>query len=465
MTTAQQQQQHLLTFPHISAYHLPTPTSPPILLAQGDLVLSLLPASPPDHPKEVLTISITRNGTGTSTGEVDHHEATFLIKEGTPVVKTDTNHEHASYLFAPALPDAHADVGLETFTSTAAGKDLGPNGGELGTPTTTTTLPATLNQLGKIKLVPSHSTSPEQYTETERLASRFQQILETYKCWKEQGWYDIEDELAAVADSDGRAGAGYGTTIADTLGYYGRVVADRIAGLTHGTTTTATASLPTTSSTTTTTTTTGPFSPSTTTAKQTFSSTAHLTHQLSSYTHTASSTLTHAVHDGAAYLGSLAAGVVGTGSSASSSPSASASSAFNEGKEAGERGDVIDLQQSQQGGATSAAGAAVRNFGQAGLETWEEVKLGVVDGVGRAGEIAQSVSQSAHKGIEERYGVEADKVAQDIGQTGTNVGSVVMDGMLATSVIAHGINAGDGVVQGYSQASSAGAAGADAGKK
>lgn len=377
MTTAQQQQ-HLLTFPHISVYHLPTPTSPPILLAQGDLVLSLLPASPPDHPKEVLTISITRTGDGTGDGaHHEAHEATFLIKEGTPVVKTDTNHEHASYLFAPALPDSHADVGLETSTSTAAGKDLGPNGGELGTPTTTT-LPATLNQLGKIKLVPSHSTSPEQYTETERLASHFQQILETHKCWKEQGWYDIEDELAAAAGSG--AGAGYGTTIADTLGYYGRVVADRIAGLTHGTATTA--SLPTTPSTSTTTTTTAPLNPSTTTAKQTFSSTAHLTHQISSYTHTASSTLTHAVHDGAAYLGSLAAGVVGTGSS--SSPSAS--SAFNEGKEAGERGDVIDLQQSQQGGATSAAGvagAAARNFGQAGLETWEEVKLGVVDGVGR----------------------------------------------------------------------------------
>ncbi|KAJ9112075.1 hypothetical protein QFC22_006374 [Naganishia vaughanmartiniae] len=431
--------QQLLTIPNISAYHLPSPTSEGIILAKGDLVISLLPAAPPEHPKPTLTLSVGG--------------ASFLIKEGTPVVKTDTNHEHASWLFAPALPDTHAQ---------SAG-DLGANGGELGTPAAAAaTSVLAPSKLGKIKLVPAESHSPASYDRQESFAAEFEKILKEHKCWKEVGYYDLEDELA-LADP---AGAGYGTTIADTLGYYGRVISNRLSGLTttkSGTSPSSPAPAA------------APVIPSETT-KSTAAQANNVTHTISEYTHTAGEALGHAVHDGAAYLGHLAAGVVGSVEHAVGAAPAPGD------RQAG-RGEVVEL---QEPGGTSAVGDAARSLGQKGLETWEEVKLGVADGVERAGVMAQSVSESAHMGIEQRYGAEADKVAQDpsalivprtlcstndprkkqtqtlthfsrpyprtdIGQTGANVGSVAMDGMLATSVIAHGVNAGDGVVEGYAR--------------
>ncbi|KAJ9093066.1 hypothetical protein QFC21_006559 [Naganishia friedmannii] len=412
--------QQLLTIPNISAYHLATPASEPILLAKGDLVLSLLPAAPPDHPKEQLTVTVGDSG------------ASFLIKEGAPVVKTDTNHEHASFLFAPALPETHAQ----------AGKDLGANGGELGTPATTTAASVlSPSKLGKIKLVPAESHSPTQYEQTESLALQFETILKEHKCWKEQGYYDLEDELALADPSS----ASYGTTIADKLTYYGRIVSQRLSGLTQPSASSPAA-----------TTAEPPLVPSDTTASAVAAQTAKTTHTISEYTHTAGQTLTHVVHDGAAYLGSLAATAVAQVEHAvgADKPTTATNTTPAPAPATGGRGtDVIDLQGQEGAAVPQMVGVAARNFGQAGLETWDEVKLTAVSGMERAGEMAQSVSESAHKGIEHRYGAEADKVAQDIGQSGANVGSVAMDGMLATSAIAHGINAGDGALQGFSQAS------------
>ncbi|KAJ9105023.1 hypothetical protein QFC19_003654 [Naganishia cerealis] len=306
--------QTLVTIPHVKALHLPLPTSDPVLLAEGDLRLSLLPAAPPNHPHETLTLSIGH--------------ATFPITNKTPVVKTDTILQHASYLFAPALPEPHA------------GDDLGANGGELGVPS--------LGKFGKVKVVMKESTSPAEYEQAESLAHQLEETLKQHKCWKEVGYYDTEEELARVDP----AAASYGTTIADTLSYYGRVVANRISSLTadasaspHTDSPAAAAAHP----------------PDT--VKSAATTTARVSTTLADYTHSATETISHAVHDGAGYLGGLASAAVAQVEHAVGAGGTNKNDGKLEGQGTGSSAPMQEIDQT------------ARNFGQAGLETWDEVKL------------------------------------------------------------------------------------------
>lgn len=125
--------QQLITIPATRAFHLP-PGGAPVLLAEGDLVLSLIPAHAPDHPRETITLTV-----GT---------ASFPITHATPVVKVDTNEEHPSFAFRPVV------------------------GGE---------------RAGKVKVVLKESTGPAEYERTEAMAMALEKQLKELGCWKEMG--------------------------------------------------------------------------------------------------------------------------------------------------------------------------------------------------------------------------------------------------------------------------------------
>jgi len=88
--------------PQCTAYHLPTPTSSPLPLASGDLVLSVLPANPPTHPSESLTLTIG--------------SAAFPLLPNSPIQKIQSKDEHPSYIFAPVASDGGDSIGQVKIT-------------------------------------------------------------------------------------------------------------------------------------------------------------------------------------------------------------------------------------------------------------------------------------------------------------------------------------------------------------
>jgi hypothetical protein len=126
--------QTLITIPNTKAYHVP-PGGAPVFLAEGPLVLSVIPAHAPDHPKETITLSVG--------------SASFPLDPRTPVVKTEANAEHPSFAFRPQL------------------------GGE--------------TRVGKVKVSLKESTGPSEYERTEAMAMAFENTLKGLGCWKEMG--------------------------------------------------------------------------------------------------------------------------------------------------------------------------------------------------------------------------------------------------------------------------------------
>ncbi|KAJ9110720.1 hypothetical protein QFC20_002761 [Naganishia adeliensis] len=172
--------QTLVTIPNTKAYHVPLPGSKPILLAEGDLVLSIIPSHPPDHPTQTITLSVGH--------------ATFPITPKTPAVKTDTTEQHAAFTFKPLLAEH------------AAGE-----------------------RVGKVKVTLKPSTGPAEYERTEAQAMVLEKSLRDLGCFHQPDYYELEDEADAAA---GEA-AGYGTTIADTLTSYGKWIASRVEAFTN----------------------------------------------------------------------------------------------------------------------------------------------------------------------------------------------------------------------------------------
>lgn len=172
--------QTLVTIPDTKAYHVPLPGSQPILLAEGDLTLSIIPSHPPDHPTQTITISVGH--------------ATFPVTPRTPVVKTDTTEQHAAFTFKPLLAE-HAER----------------------------------ERVGKVKVTLKPSTGPAEYERTEAQAKALEKALRDLQCFHEPDYYELEDEADAAAGN----AAGYGTTIADTLTSYGKWIASRIESFTN----------------------------------------------------------------------------------------------------------------------------------------------------------------------------------------------------------------------------------------
>lgn len=75
----------LLQIPQTQTLHLPTPTSTPLPLSTGDLLLTLLPANPPSQPNPSLILSI-----GSSS---------FGLSANAKVQRVKSNREHCGYEF------------------------------------------------------------------------------------------------------------------------------------------------------------------------------------------------------------------------------------------------------------------------------------------------------------------------------------------------------------------------------
>jgi hypothetical protein len=87
----------LITIGNTTALHLPTADAAPLPLANGDLTLVLIPANPPTHPSETLTVSI-----GASS---------FPLLPNSPLQKVKTIDEHPTFQFTPVPADGGAGVG------------------------------------------------------------------------------------------------------------------------------------------------------------------------------------------------------------------------------------------------------------------------------------------------------------------------------------------------------------------
>jgi len=87
----------LVDIPSCTALHIPTPTSQPLPLSSGDLTLTLIPANPPTHPSQTVTLTI-----GASS---------FPLLPNSPVQKIQSAKEHASYIFTPVPADGGAGIG------------------------------------------------------------------------------------------------------------------------------------------------------------------------------------------------------------------------------------------------------------------------------------------------------------------------------------------------------------------
>ncbi|WWC58021.1 uncharacterized protein I303_100556 [Kwoniella dejecticola CBS 10117] len=77
-------------------------------------------------------------------------------------------------------------------------------------------------------------------------------------------------------------------------------------------------------------------------------------------------------------------------------------------------------------------------------EGWEQITIAAKGIAGAAMTVGSAASQSAHRAVEHNFGKEAEGVAQDVGQTGANLGSTALSAGKATSVIMQGTNAAQG---------------------
>lgn len=87
----------LVEIPQCSALHLPTPQSSPLPLSTGELTLNLVPANPPTHPSQTLTLTIG--------------SASFPLLPISPLQKVQAKDEHPSYIFSPVPADGGAPIG------------------------------------------------------------------------------------------------------------------------------------------------------------------------------------------------------------------------------------------------------------------------------------------------------------------------------------------------------------------
>lgn len=235
----------LITIHSVTAFHLPTKTSEPIPLANGDLVLTLVPSNPPATPTPTLTLTV-----GTTS---------FPISHDTPISATDTTSQHTAYIFTPTVP--------------------------LPTPTSTSDVTSTeIASVGHVKLVFKNSMNPAEFDETEALARHFEGILKEQNVWRETDYYTDDDTQTVI-------GAAITGSFGATLSSFGHSLARGITGFTDSHIE-ANPNLQ------------HPAPPGETTKSMaaTFQSS---TATLAQYTHVAAEKLGEVVHDGAKYVGGM----------------------------------------------------------------------------------------------------------------------------------------------------------------
>ncbi|WWD22344.1 hypothetical protein CI109_106835 [Kwoniella shandongensis] len=169
----------LVDIPSAAAFHLPTPASDPLPLSAGDLVLTLIPANPPTHPSQTLTLTI-----GSSS---------FPLLPNSPVQKVEAKDEHPSYVFSPVSADGGASI-------------------------------------GQVKIRMKHSTNQGEWEATEALCRKFEDALKAQKVWDDRTLF-VDDEYETGGAS--KIARGWGESIAGAVIGASQSLAERLTAYTE----------------------------------------------------------------------------------------------------------------------------------------------------------------------------------------------------------------------------------------
>lgn len=332
----------LITIPNITALHIPTRGSTPLPLSTGDLILTLLPANPPSHPSQTLTLTIGA--------------ASFPLLPISPVRKVEVKEEHPSFVFSPVPAD----------------------GGE---------------GIGQVKIQFKASTSQDDWEITESHSSKFQEILKAQGVWDERVLFVDDDDDGGIVDTRGQ---GWGEAIGGAFTNAGQVLATRLGAYTDRHVTKTDPS--------------HPAPPSDAVASSAHTANTR-TASIASSAESISLKIGSAINEGGKKVGSLLPDYI-------AKPS--------QPVEESEKGDIRKV--AEQG--------------------WFQIAA-VAKGVASAATtVGGALSKNAHRAVEHNFGEKAESVAQDVGQTGANIGSTGLAALKGTSVIVQGTNAGTGIVSG-----------------
>lgn len=245
--------------------------------------------------------------------------------------------------------------------------------------------------VGQVRITTEHSTSPEQWEATEASLRSFEAHLRTHNVWDERTLF-VDDEW----ETGGEAKAGWGESFAQTIIGAGHSLASRIHGYTdrHIASTDPEQPAP----------------PSETTANAARSA-KETTDTLSTKAEAASTVIGNTVHAG----GSAAASY---------------------------------LPDSVRPGDQPVEEEEKSDFRKMAEEGWEQVGFAAKGVVEAASTVGGAISGNSHKAVEHNFGKEAEGVAQDIGQSGANVGSSAASAFKGTSIAVQGTNVGSGIATG-----------------
>ncbi|WVQ80422.1 hypothetical protein IAT38_002527 [Cryptococcus sp. DSM 104549] len=331
----------LIEIPNTSVFHVPTPTSKPLPLSEGDLTLTLIPADPPTNPAPTVTLTV-----GASS---------FPLLANAPVQRVQSKEEHPSYAFFPKPPKGGTAV-------------------------------------GQVRIKLKDSKSQGEWEATEALALKFEELLKENKLWDEKQLF-VNDEY----ETGGEAPKGWGEAFAGTVVSAGHSLANRLSAYTdrHVAQTDPEQPAP----------------PSATTANAARSLNLN------------TASVASAADSGATYVGeSVHSGGATAGSYLPDSIAQPAQPVAQKDK------------------------SEFRKFAEDG---WEQVSFAAKGVASAATTVGGALSGNSHKAVGHNFGPEADGVAQDIGQTGANIGSTGVSAFKATSVAVQGTNAATGAATGH----------------
>ncbi|KAK4683455.1 hypothetical protein P7C73_g6808, partial [Tremellales sp. Uapishka_1] len=247
--------------------------------------------------------------------------------------------------------------------------------------------------IGQVKIVMKPSENPGEWEATEALCHSFETALQAQGVWSEKTLFvDDEFETASPALHTSGSTKGWGESIAGVVAGASSAIAERISSYTdrHIATTDPT----------------HPAPPSDAVAANAKSASS-ATHTISEY--------------------------------AASTASAIGSTIHSAGKAIGDQ-----LPDSVAKPAEPVADADKTEIRRLAEDGWEQISLAAKGVANAAITVGGAVSENAHKAVEHNFGKKAESVAQDVGQSGQNLGATGLAVMEGTSMIMQGKNAATG---------------------
>ncbi|ODN75920.1 hypothetical protein L202_05904 [Cryptococcus amylolentus CBS 6039] len=256
--------------------------------------------------------------------------------------------------------------------------------------------------VGQVRITMKHSTNPGEWEATEAFCTRLEAILKEHGLWKAEILF-VDDEYETGGSPAVKKG--WGESLADSLVSGGQSLATKIHGYADK-------------------------HVKTTEPGTTVEPTRGEVESAKSFSHTTSS-IAASASDGATAVGNA---VHSAGSSVASALPNSAKI---------DR-DLPEAEKWQ-----------IRKAAESG---WEQVTFAAKGVAEAATTVGGAISSGGHQAIQHNAGKEADDVAQDIGQSGSNLASTVGSGLKTTSIAAQGGNATSGFASGtYATKPAAGA--------